>query len=142
MRHDVHFTPLQVDITGVARTALFNTIVSGKPPITFLKLAPFAWQGKGNDGQWHHILSQYDSKVGLQIYFDGKVVVSDTTMRGDLNKTTAFDFVLGFREAGGEAFTGDIDEVRIHSKTRSPDWIKLSFETQKPSSTAVTVTAQ
>ena len=34
-------------------------------------------------------------------------------------------------------FVGDIDEVRISKVTRSPDWVKLEYENQKPLQTAV-----
>ena len=34
----------------------------------------------------------------------------------------------------GHEYKGDLDEVQIHSAVRGPDWIKLSYENQKPGS--------
>jgi hypothetical protein len=49
------------------------------------------------------------------------------------------DVWIGAAQSGPDQwyFDGGIDEVRLSRGLRSPDWIKLEFETQKPGTQAV-----
>jgi hypothetical protein len=52
-------------------------------------------------------------------------------------ETVSF-YIGGWNQVGGTYdFVGDIDEVRISKVARSVDWVKLSYENQKPMQTLV-----
>ncbi|MCP4711138.1 MAG: LamG domain-containing protein, partial [Planctomycetes bacterium] len=69
------------------------------------------------------------------IYKDGDPENSDTTS-GDLNTTGNLEIGC-YLQVGGRYWDGIIDEVRVESVTRSPNWIKLCYENQKPGQSLV-----
>lgn len=86
------------------------------------------------DGEWHFAMGAFDGGM-LRIYLDGRelaalAVPGPVDFKFDLNVT------LGKHGDGktGFEYTGDLDEVQIHSRSRGTDWHKLSFENQKPGS--------
>lgn len=83
-------------------------------------------------GQWYHVVHTYaekDSRVYINGVLDG---VSDPVL--DLPKTSKF-WLGGWY--GNYGFEGDVDEVRISRVARTPDWIRLQYENQKPLQTLV-----
>jgi hypothetical protein len=74
------------------------------------------------------------------LYLDGELVSNSYGLAGNLSlaRNTADDFSIGkyLRSADytGEGFSwfdGLIDEVRISSRSRGADWIKLCYMNQK-----------
>lgn len=86
------------------------------------------------DGNWHLAQGTFDGEI-LRLFLDGKemaalAVPGPVDFKFDLNVT------LGKHGAGqtGFEYSGDMDEVQIHSVPRGADWNKLSYENQKPGS--------
>jgi hypothetical protein len=87
-------------------------------------------------GNWHHVAGRYEGD-SIRVYVDG-------IQRGARAHTKDIYYVFGreFRMgvhgndggAVGYPFTGSLDEVQMSPVVRSPAWIKLAFETQKPGS--------
>lgn len=71
------------------------------------------------------------------IYVDGWLRESHDWTQGGASRG---DCVLGsFYSDGTQGFQGSLDEVWIHSKARSPMWMRMTFENQKAGSTVVTL---
>jgi hypothetical protein len=69
---------------------------------------------------WHHAaLSFVGGRVNL--FLDGKLAKS-MTWGGEMAVTVGIPLIIG-AHAGGEAFTGDVDEVVLFSRTVSPEEI-------------------
>ncbi len=121
IRHDGHFTALQLTATGNAQTALWNNGV--------LSQTTFPWTY--NNGAWHHYASTYDMTQGLKIYVDGTLVASNTTLRGPLSTATVSGgsvtnptpFMLGARENGTEFYTGSLSQVGVWGRALSQNEI-------------------
>ena len=111
IRHDGHYTALQILADGTAASVMFNS-----DTYTFFK---FPWNGFFNDGKWHYFVSTYSAVDGFQIYLDGSPYASDNTITGSLdlsNKT----FMLGAKEdTFGENFAGNLDEVKVWGEVLS-----------------------
>ncbi len=89
------------------------------------------------DGQWH-LLDLVRSGDSLIMYRDGERDTA-TAAGGMGDADNAADLFLG-RDPGkatGEAWLGDLDEVRILRGAPSPDWIRLGYRTQAPGSGAL-----
>lgn len=89
-----------------------------------------------NDGNWHQIAAVLGgSGVGQRLYVDGELVASDEA-------TTSAEAFEGYWRLGWGStwypnpssayFDGALDEVRIETTARGPQWIKLSYENQRP----------
>lgn len=84
------------------------------------------------DTAWRHLAMDYDGST-TRFYLDGILVGSAVRNLA----TTATGFTIGCSYAGDFPWPGLVDEVEMSSASRSPDWIKLSFELQKPESKAL-----
>ena len=81
--------------------------------------------------QWTHVVHTYE-RDNSRVYVNG-VLDGASTPRLDIPKAVRFD--LGGWH--GHGFRGDLDEVRISNVVRSPAWIRLQYENQKPMQTLV-----
>ena len=71
------------------------------------------------------------------IYMDGWLRESHDWTQGGAPRG---DCVLGaYYSDGTQGFQGSLDEVWIHSKNRSPMWMRMTFENQKAGSTLVSL---
>lgn len=93
---------------------------------------------------WHHVAITGSDAGETAVYLDGGLVVRDDS----LAIASEFDgyWVLGglaescnCENAIMNAFQGSVDEVRIEEISHSPEWIRLSYENQKPQSRMVSV---
>lgn len=85
------------------------------------------------DGEWHLAMGTFDGGM-LRIYLDGREMAS-LAVPGPVDFKPDLNVTLGRHGQGpGFEFTGDLDEVQIHSRARGSDWHRLSFENQKPGS--------
>ncbi len=82
-------------------------------------------------GGWNHVVHTYE-KGDSRIYLNGELDGTATPIL-DIPKVVRFD-IGGWH---GHGFRGDVDEVRISRVARSPDWIHLEYENQKPTQTLV-----
>jgi hypothetical protein len=86
-------------------------------------------------GTWYHVAMTYDSTSGLTGYVNA-VVDKNIAANGALN-TTSSATAIGKDPSLGDFFNGAIDEVRISSVARSPDWITCEYNNQQTGSTFV-----
>ncbi len=85
--------------------------------------------------QWIHVAHTYQ-KGESRVYVNGLLDGQSITQSAPLAiKTPARLFIGGWYN--NYDFVGDIDEVRISNKVRSPEWIRLQFENQKTNQSLV-----
>ena len=102
------------------------------------------WRVNSVANTWKYIVGVRTGGAGVaggKEYVDAVVATTSGVSNNQATNST-FDVNIGRdpSQAGGAAsyyFTGGIDEVTISNVARSADWIKLSFETQKPGATSV-----
>jgi len=82
--------------------------------------------------KWTHVFGTY-SDGELKVYLNGRL---DGSKKQKLQIKSPANFSIGGWN-NEYRFIGDIDEVRISNVARSPDWIKLQYENQKPQQTLV-----
>jgi hypothetical protein len=78
-------------------------------------------------GEWHYVTHTYDKNDG-RLYLDGKL---DGKASPTLNiKSPARLWIGGWYDV--YSYEGEMDEVRVSSVARSPEWIKLEYANQAP----------
>ena len=87
---------------------------------------------------WHQVTSTYDG-INMRIFVDGMEKASRS-----IGKPIAYifgqEFVIGASvpnptdDSPHWKFLGSLDEIRVSAVARSPAWIKLEYETEKPGS--------
>jgi len=84
--------------------------------------------------QWIHVVHTFKEGES-KLYVNG---VLDGENKGGLTlnvRSPARMYIGGWY--GNYQFVGDIDEVRVSKVTRSDDWVRMSYENQKPMQTLV-----
>ena len=109
------------------------------------------YQGSNTGGMnltlntWMHItcvVSRGPTSDTLYKYYNGvlngtgTVIATAANPLPNVQRNYVF-FGRAFESATDSAFAGSLDEMEFANASRSPDWIKLSYETQKPGATAV-----
>jgi hypothetical protein len=87
-----------------------------------------------NDGAWHQVTVVFDRTGTEQLYIDGAPNVAKD-ISSTAQAVAAMDTVqIGFDDDSTVPlfFSGTIDEARLERVGRSPAWIKLSYENQRP----------
>lgn len=93
--------------------------------------------GNGADiasNEWHHVCGTYDGAM-LRLYADGLLAGSRSL------SPSIDDDKLPLRigsDDSGKFFKGVLDETRIETAVRGPDWIKACYDSQREGSTFVT----
>ncbi len=82
--------------------------------------------------QWYHVVHTYQDRDS-RVYVNGRLEGASTPEL-DIPPTSSL-WIGGWY--GNYNFVGDIDEVRISKLARSPEWVKLQYENQKPMQTTV-----
>ena len=82
--------------------------------------------------QWYQVVHTYQNQDS-RVYVNGQLDGVSTPVL-DIPKTSGL-WMGGWHDDYN--FRGEIDEVRISKVVRSPDWIKLQYENQKPRQTVV-----
>ncbi|MEO7427156.1 MAG: DUF2341 domain-containing protein [Fibrobacteria bacterium] len=84
------------------------------------------------DGNWHQVFGSFDG-AGLRLYVDG-IEQGYTAYTDPVGLQFPVNVTMGKHGNGktGFEFKGEIDETQVHSRVRNADWIKLSYENQKP----------
>ncbi len=83
-------------------------------------------------GVWHHLAVTGGAR--LTVYVDGR----ETAALAAATPALAADMVLGASAAGGNFFSGELDEVQISNLARSADWIKAAARGQGQDARLVT----
>lgn len=86
------------------------------------------------DGAWHQLSAGFDG-TAMILYVDGAERARLATS-APIRYNKSPNFVIGRHgdNKAGYDFSGGLDEVVVASEIRSADWIKLSFESQRPGS--------
>ncbi|MBP9813902.1 LamG domain-containing protein [Candidatus Woesebacteria bacterium] len=80
------------------------------------------------DGQWHHIVATKNGTSSIDLYVDGKINASDTSLAA--TGTLANNQVLRLGDDDADAtnsFAGNIDEVKIYRTALTADQIKVEY---------------
>lgn len=86
-------------------------------------------------GEWTHVVHTYE-KGEAKLYVNGQLDGMNRTQGSPLGiKSPSRLFIGGWYH--NYEFVGDLDEVRVSKVVRSPEWIKLQYENQKPNQTLV-----
>lgn len=80
--------------------------------------------------RWHHLAATVDPSNRVAMYLDGNEVIA-STIKGTVPAPSA-DIVIGAAAKGGNAFSGDIDEIQLSNTARSGELIKAAFQGQGP----------
>lgn len=85
------------------------------------------------DSNWHHFAYAYDgAKLGM--YLDGECIRSafiNVTQCGLSPWLQIGDLRVGRSPGGGNLFKGGLDELRLETVGRSPEWIKACYDDQR-----------
>jgi hypothetical protein len=106
-----------------------------------------AESGYSDDWNWHHVAVTLAPDSPMAIFFDGVLEDRDTQTTGAEDYTGYW--VLGTGTLGDwgpianhRYFYGAMDEVRIEQTARSPEWIRMSYETQRMGSKVIVVSPE
>lgn len=90
--------------------------------------------------EWSHVVHTYE-KGNSRLYVNGVLDRASTRASAPLNiRSPARLWIGGWYH--NYNFVGDIDEVRVSNVARSPDWIHLQYENQKPNQSLVGLIVQ
>lgn len=81
-------------------------------------------------GEWAHVVHTYEDGRA-RLYVNG-VLDSESDRRADVLDVDAAPRAWIGGWYGNFDFEGDLDEVRISRVSRPPEWVRLSFENQRP----------
>ena len=84
-------------------------------------------------GSWH-FLAAVSSGNAYYLYVNGTLADSVTVIKADSIKADySHNVMLGRRsDIDDRYFRGKLDEIRISNRARSPAWIRLCYENQRP----------
>jgi len=81
------------------------------------------------DGNWHHVLGRKISNSKIELFVDGKLVASDTSLAADATLANSATLYVGDNNStdGTDEFLGVIDEVKIWNFALNDDEIKTEY---------------
>jgi hypothetical protein len=85
---------------------------------------------------WTHLAGTYDGSF-IRLYVNGALAGEYSWVNGPVPPVPSVPVpwtIGGWGQQAGESFTGKIDEARIYRGVWSPDYLKLSYENQRPGS--------
>ena len=85
------------------------------------------------DANWHYLAALKTGTSKIEIYVDGKLIDSDTTLAATGTLENSVSLVLGDRSGvdGGDEFIGDIDEVKFYRFALTSNQVKLDMNQGK-----------
>ena len=93
-------------------------------------------------GNWYHVVAVRSGALGdsthLMIYVDGGNIFHGSTSLTQTQRSD-YDVYIGSFSNDSGYFSGKIDEVEFSNVARDSNWVKLSYQTQKPGASVVTV---
>lgn len=83
--------------------------------------------------EWQHVVAVINGTNATQIFINGQEAEYERRINGSgsLTPDAGADLFIGNNQLSERSFDGILDEIRISSTTRSPHWIKLSYENQR-----------
>ena len=89
-------------------------------------------------GTWNHAAVTWDGST-VRFYLNGVADGTDGT-NGPSDNSAGHSLFIGSTDNPEKVwFDGQLDETRLYSTAKSADWIKLDYESQKPSTNVVTI---
>ncbi len=106
-------------IAGKADTFMHAVKVGDNTYQAAVNSAEWAWNGSGDvdTDEWTHVATSFDGAV-IELHVNG--THKDTIEAPGAINTSLADFLVGWLPQWGEAFTGQIDEVRVSNVARYP----------------------
>ncbi len=100
-----------------------------------------SWNGTAtpayNQGEWNHFFFSKPSGTSpISIYVNGTLYGTTGDLEAPANVTRNV-LIVGRSGDQWQYMTGRVDNLTLSNTPRSADYVKLSFETQKPGATAV-----
>ncbi len=92
-----------------------------------------------NDGQFHHVCGTWDGST-VRVYVDGTQSGSTAFVGSLRSGMTNSAFIGRMETTTANFFPGTLDEVRLSQAARSANWVKASYDNQKPAATFLTAT--
>ena len=90
-----------------------------------------------NDNQYHHLFGTWDG-ANVRMYVDGSLKAT-TPLAGTLRAGQANSAFIGRSEnSTPNYFNGYLDELRLSPVARSADWVRATYDNQKPAATFLT----
>ena len=85
------------------------------------------------DGAWHHYAAVKTSNTRIDLYVDGELIGSDTSLAASETLANSAILYIGDANAtdGTDEFLGEIDEVKIYRAALTPDQIALDMNQGK-----------
>ena len=79
------------------------------------------------DGDWHHMVFNYDGTENvIWVYVDAQL--SAAGLLPEVLDTTGDTLFIGANNAGGEFYSGDIDDLRIYNRLLTQEERQALFE--------------
>jgi len=106
-------------ISGKADTFMNALSVADTSYQSAINAAQWTWEGSGSvdTNEWTHVATSFDGAV-YELHVNG--THRDTIEDPGAINTSLADFLVGWLPQWGEAFTGQIDEVRVSNVARYP----------------------
>ncbi len=81
------------------------------------------------DATWHHIVATKTGTTRIDLYVDGYLAGSDTSIAATGTLANSATFYLGDKDGtdNGDEFTGDLDEVKIFRSAMTADQVKVEY---------------
>jgi hypothetical protein len=81
------------------------------------------------DQAWHHMAARKTGTSKIELFIDGKLEASDTTLGATGSLTNAVALYIGDRDGtdNGDEFNGDIDEVKVYRGALTDEQIRIDY---------------
>ncbi len=84
------------------------------------------------DNTWHHVVATKTGSSRIDLYVDGKLTASDTSLAATSTLANAIALRVGDDDADStNAFNGDIDELKIYRYALNADEVKVDYNQGK-----------
>jgi biopolymer transport protein ExbB len=106
-------------VLGIAGTQAFARYLGGGNPITVTE------QDQLKTGEWHHLAVRIGDGR-LTLFVDGADAAHENVEVQEIGGV----LTIGGSAAGGNYYTGDLDELEVSNTVRSADWLKAAARSQ------------
>ncbi len=81
------------------------------------------------DGTWHHFVARKSNTSRIDLFVDGKLVASDTTIAATGSLANSNTLYIGDRNGAndGDEFNGDIDNVKVYRAFLTEEQVRIDM---------------
>jgi len=90
--------------------------------------------------RWHHLAVTVEPNKRVALFLDGNEAASNP-LKGPVPEPSA-EMILGAPAKGGNAFSGDLDEVQLSNTVRPVEWMRVAFHGEGPDGTLTSVSTE